>query len=35
MSRGFSPPYYPTINVFDMASSGLAGVRPTWRETAP
>ncbi len=38
MSRGFSPPYYPTTsNRYEIAQGtmGLAGVRPTWREAAP
>jgi hypothetical protein len=35
MGRGFSPPYFPTVNVFDAVAQGLAAVRPVWRETAP
>jgi hypothetical protein len=35
MGRGFSPPYFPTINVFDLVAQQLAGARPAWRETAP
>jgi hypothetical protein len=35
MGRGFSPPYFPTINAFDLSAAGLAGARPAWRETAP
>ncbi len=38
MSRGFSPPYFPTTsNRFEIAQggTGLAGVRPTWRESSP
>lgn len=37
MTRGFTPPYFPTTNLF-MVTSGsqtLAGVKPTWRETTP
>jgi hypothetical protein len=38
MSRGFSPPYFPTTsNRFEIAegTNGLAGVRPIWREASP
>jgi hypothetical protein len=35
MGRGFSPPYFPTVNVFDLVAQGLAGARPVWREMAP
>ena len=37
MSRGFTPPYYPTTNRFEVAqgTDGLAGVRPVWREASP
>lgn len=37
MSRGFSPPYFPTTNLFEMVggSAPLAGVRPVWREASP
>jgi len=37
MSRGFSPPYFPTTNRFEVfqGSQGLAGVRPVWREASP
>jgi hypothetical protein len=37
MSRGTSPPYYPTTNLFEIAggTEGLAGVRPVWREASP
>jgi len=37
MSRGFSPPYFPTTSLFEMVqgADGLAGVRPVWREASP
>ncbi|KRT77262.1 MAG: hypothetical protein XU14_C0016G0001, partial [Armatimonadetes bacterium CSP1-3] len=37
MSRGFSPPYFPTTTLFEMVSGiePLAGVRPIWREASP
>jgi len=37
MSRGFSPPYFPTTNLYQLAqgSQPLAGVRPAWREGTP
>lgn len=37
MSRGFSPPYFPTTNLYEVVqgSSPLAGVRPVWREGTP
>ncbi len=37
MSRGFSPPFFPTTNLFELVqgSTGLAGVRPVWRESSP
>jgi hypothetical protein len=37
MSRGFSPPYFPTINLFEVVQGRdpLAGTRPTWREGTP
>lgn len=35
MNRGFTPPYFPTTNQFEMAAQGLAGARPIWREAAP
>ncbi|MBI3976176.1 MAG: DUF4900 domain-containing protein [Armatimonadetes bacterium] len=37
MSRGFSPPYFPTTNRFELVggTDGLAGVRPVWRESSP
>ena len=37
MSRGFSPPYFPTTNRFelDRGSEPLAGARPIWREASP
>jgi hypothetical protein len=38
MGRGFSPPYFPTTsNRFEITqgSTGLAGVRPLWREASP
>jgi len=37
MSRGFSPPYFPTTTLFEMVSGSepLAGVRPIWREASP
>jgi len=37
MSRGVSPPYFPTTNQF-MVTAGsqpLAGTKPTWREATP
>jgi hypothetical protein len=37
MSRGFTPPYFPTTNLFVVVdgSQPLAGVKPTWREATP
>jgi hypothetical protein len=36
MSRGFTPPYFPTTPLFIIGqTSGLAGSRPVWREAAP
>ncbi len=37
MTRGFTPPYFPTINLFELVQGQdrLAGTRPTWREGAP
>ncbi len=37
MSRGFTPPYFPTTNLFelDQGTYPLAGTRPIWREAAP
>ncbi len=37
MSRGFTPPYFPTINLFELVQGQdrLAGTRPTWREGTP
>ncbi|MDR7521010.1 MAG: DUF4900 domain-containing protein [Armatimonadota bacterium] len=36
MSRGFTPPYFPTTPLFEVVQTqGLAGVRPVWREAAP
>lgn len=37
MSRGFTPPYFPTTNLFEVVQGNdrLAGVRPVWREGAP
>jgi hypothetical protein len=37
MNRGFTPPYFPTTNEFQVVagSQPLAGVRPNWREAAP
>jgi len=37
MSRGFSPPYFPTTSLFEMVQGAdpLAGVRPNWREASP
>jgi hypothetical protein len=37
MSRGFSPPYFPTTSLFEIGrgSEPLAGVRPIWREASP
>jgi hypothetical protein len=37
MSRGFTPPYFPTTNLFEVVQGNqpLAGVRPVWREGTP
>jgi len=37
MSRGFSPPYFPTTTLFTIleGSSRLTNVRPVWREASP
>jgi len=37
MSRGFTPPFFPTTNLFVVAdgSQSLTGVKPTWREATP
>jgi hypothetical protein len=36
MSRGFTPPYFPTTPLFEITQvQGLAGARPVWREAAP
>jgi hypothetical protein len=37
MSRGFTPPFFPSTNLFvmDVGSQPLAGVRPVWREATP
>jgi len=37
MSRGFAPPYFPTINLFELVQGQdkLAGQRPAWREGTP
>jgi hypothetical protein len=37
MSRGFSPPYFPTTNLYEIVQGNdrLAGVRPAWREASP
>ncbi|MGH2405938.1 MAG: DUF4900 domain-containing protein [bacterium] len=37
MSRGFTPPYFPTTNLFEavQGNDALAGVRPVWREGTP
>jgi hypothetical protein len=36
MSRGFTPPYFPTTPQFEIVQAqGLAGARPAWREVAP
>jgi hypothetical protein len=37
MSRGFTPPFFPSTNLFvmDTGSQPLAGVRPVWREATP
>ncbi len=37
MNRGFTPPYFPTINLFELVQGTppLAGTRPTWREGSP
>ena len=37
MSRGFTPPYFPTTNLFEVlqGNQALAGVRPVWREGTP
>jgi Domain of unknown function (DUF4900) len=37
MSRGFSPPYFPTTTQFvvNQGSQPLTNVKPTWREVTP
>jgi Domain of unknown function (DUF4900) len=37
MSRGFTPPYFPTTGAYgiDRGSMRLDGVKPTWREGTP
>ena len=37
ITRGFSPPYFPTTNQFvvTQGSQPLANVKPTWREATP
>ena len=37
MSRGFTPPFFPTTNLYVIAPGGqpLAGQKPTWREATP
>ncbi|HEX9245425.1 MAG TPA: hypothetical protein VGA35_04625, partial [bacterium] len=37
MSRGFTPPFFPTTNLYMVVggSQPLAGVRPVWREATP
>jgi hypothetical protein len=35
MMRGFVPPYFPTTGLYEVQGTGLAGVRPVWREGAP
>ncbi len=35
MSRGFMPPYFPTIDRYHVNAVNLAGRRPTWREGSP
>ena len=37
MSRGFTPPYFPTTNLFVIGPGTqlLAGAKPTWREATP
>ncbi|MGQ0549219.1 MAG: DUF4900 domain-containing protein [Armatimonadota bacterium] len=37
MSRGFTPPYFPTTNLYEVVqgNQALAGVRPVWREGTP
>ncbi|MGH2373858.1 MAG: hypothetical protein ACRDIC_10385, partial [bacterium] len=37
MSRGFTPPYFPTTNLYEVVqgNEALAGVRPVWREGTP
>jgi len=32
MTRGFSPPFFPTTNLFMITPSNLAGALPVWRE---
>ncbi|HYM91749.1 MAG TPA: DUF4900 domain-containing protein, partial [bacterium] len=37
MSRGFTPPFFPTTNLYVVTdgSQPLAGVKATWREGTP
>ncbi|MER3460760.1 MAG: hypothetical protein C4303_06455 [candidate division GAL15 bacterium] len=35
MSRGFSPPYFPTTLLPAIRAEGLAGAKPQWREGSP
>ncbi len=37
MSRGLTPPYFPTTNLYEVVqgNEALAGVRPVWREGTP
>jgi hypothetical protein len=37
MSRGFTPPYFPTTNLYIVGSGAqhLEGTKPTWREATP
>jgi hypothetical protein len=35
MSRGFTPPFFPTTNLFMLTPANLAGARPVWREASP
>jgi hypothetical protein len=35
MSRGFSPPYFPTTTIPQIHAHGLATVRPQWHEGSP
>ncbi len=35
MNRGFSPPYFPTMTLYQVEARNFAGRRPTWREGSP